>query len=96
MSCPSAKARHQQRIFAEMRHQPQLDLGIIRGDEQVSGCRDERRADLPAQFRLDRDILQVWIGGRQAPRSGADLVKRGVDALFRIGQQRQMSQCSWT
>ncbi len=86
---PLGKSAHQQRIFAEMRHQPQLDLGIIRGDEQVSRGRDERRADLPAQFRLDRDILQVRIGGRQAPGSGAYLVERGVDAPFRIGQQRQ-------
>ncbi len=30
------KGAHQQRIFAEVGHQPQLDLGVIRGDEQVS------------------------------------------------------------
>ena len=30
------KGAHQQRIFAEVRHQPQFDLGVIRGDEQIS------------------------------------------------------------
>ena len=53
------------------------------------GRRDEGRADLAAQFRLDGNILQIRIGGRQAPGSRAYLVERGVDTPLRIGQQRQ-------
>ncbi len=53
------------------------------------GSRDKRRANLAAQLRLDRDILQVRIGGRQAPGGGAYLVEGGVDSPFRVGQQRQ-------
>ena len=83
------KGAHQQRIFAKMRHQPQLDLRVIGRDEHISRRRDEGRADLAAQFRLDGNVLQVRIGGRQAPGRGAHLVEGGVDAPFRIGQQRQ-------
>ena len=53
---------HQARVAGEVRHDPELDLRVIGGDQYVPGRRDERLADAPAFGRPDRDVLQVRVG----------------------------------
>ncbi len=50
-------------IARKMRHDPQLDLRIIRGEQHMTLRRDEGLADAPALRRPDRDVLQVRVAG---------------------------------
>ncbi len=54
-----AERLHQQRIFREMRQQPQLNLRIVRRKQRVSRLSNECGADLAAQLRADGNVLQV-------------------------------------
>src|SRR5690606_3776531 len=51
--------RAQALVPGQVRHEPELDLRVIRGDEPVAGCGDERLPDLAAFGRADRDVLQI-------------------------------------
>ena len=63
-----------------MRRQPQLDLAIVGGDQDVARCGDEGVADLTADLAADRDILKIGVGRRQPPGLRADQAVAGVDA----------------
>src|SRR5215467_4446727 len=83
-----------QRLDAgDLGQEPQLDLGIIGGDELVAVGGDEGAPDLAALLGADRNVLQVWFGGGEAPGRSrrervarVDAVRAGVDvARKRVG-----------
>ena len=51
----------EQRVAREMREKTQFDLRVISGEEDMPRFGDEGGANLAAQFRADRDILQIRI-----------------------------------
>src|SRR3546814_6143714 len=57
-----------------VRREPQLDLRIIGGDDDVARFRHEGVADLAADLGADRDVLEVRVGRTQPPglRAGED------------------------
>ena len=59
----------------------ELDLGVVRVGKGISVTGNECFADLPAEFRFHRDILQVGIRGADASCGGNGLVERRVDPL---------------
>ncbi|MCY1350547.1 hypothetical protein D9M69_367830 [compost metagenome] len=63
-----------------MGHDAQLDLRVVGRQQLVAPGRDEGLADAPALGGADRDVLQVRVGGRQAPGGRHRLVIGGVDA----------------
>src|SRR3546814_4506712 len=63
-----------------MRRQPQFDLAIVVGKDDMAGRGDESVADLAAGLGADRDILEVGIGRRQPPGLRADEAVACVDA----------------
>src|SRR6059058_1940832 len=73
-----------------MRQDAELDLRVIRGDQYVTGIGDEGAADLAAERRTDRNVLQIRIATAQ-PAGGRDrLVEAGVDAAgLRMHELRQ-------
>ncbi len=74
------EGRHEGRVTREVRHEAQLDLGIVRHHEAPARAGDEPAADRLATRRADRDVLQVRIGGREPPRGRTRLVEAGVDS----------------
>jgi hypothetical protein len=44
-----------------VRHDAQLDLGVVGGDDAVAGPGDEGLADLAPLLGADRDVLQVGV-----------------------------------
>ena len=56
-----AECVDQHRIERHMREQAQFDLGVVGDNETPAIARDERRADLAAQFRANGDVLQIGI-----------------------------------
>ena len=76
----------QQRVLREVRHEAELDLRVVGGHEQVAGRGDEGFADFAADFGADGDVLQVGVDAGEAAGGGADLVERGVDAAFGVGE----------
>ncbi len=72
---------HQHRIHRQMREHPKLDLRVVCADQLVAGGSDECRADLAAQLRADRYVLQVRIGRRETPRRRDGLLPARMDAL---------------
>src|SRR3546814_1988437 len=75
------------------RAEPQLDLRIIGGDDDVARFRHEGVADLAADLGADRDVLEVRVGRTQPPGlrageriAGVDAPRAGIDLrLQRIG-----------
>ncbi len=67
-------------VLREVGQDPELDLAVVGGEEQVPRLRHERLADAPPLRGADRDVLQVRVGGRDAAGGGHRLVERGVDA----------------
>ena len=80
MSRSSANALQQARIAGQVRHDAQLDLRIVGGDQRVARRRDEGLADAPALRGADRDVLQIRIRRGQPAGGGHRLVIRGMDA----------------
>src|SRR5213592_4725824 len=64
----------------EVREQPQLDLGVDRGDEHGAGGGDERPPDRFAARRAHGDVLEVRLRGGQPAGGGAGLVETRMDA----------------
>ncbi len=89
MSIPRSVGAHQQRIAAEVRQQPQLDLRVVGRKQLRARRRSKRRANLAPQLRANGNVLQIRIDRRQPARRRGRRLKRGVHARFRIGQQRQ-------
>ena len=46
----------------------QLDLRVVGGDQAAPVLGDEAAADLAAELRPDRDVLEVRVGARQPAR----------------------------
>ncbi len=70
----------QLRNVGDVRQHAQLDLRVVRRDQHRALGRDERRADLAAFLGADRNVLQIGVVGRQAPRGGRSQRIAGVDA----------------
>ena len=68
------------RLLGEMREHAELDLRVVGRNQHVAGIGDERAADLAAERRADRDVLQVRIAAAQAAGGGDRLVEAGVHA----------------
>ena len=77
----------EERVLREVRHEAQLDLRVVGGEEQVAGGGDEGGANLLAERGADGDVLQVGVGGREAAGGRADLVECGVDAAFGVDER---------
>ena len=80
---------HQQRIAAEMRQQPQLDLRIVGGEQLRArrGCKCG--ANFAAELGADGDVLQIGID-RGEPAGGRSRgLKRGVHARVGVGEKWQ-------
>ncbi|MNR42702.1 hypothetical protein D3C85_1612430 [compost metagenome] len=56
------KGGQQPLVTGEVRHDPQLDLGIVRRHQLVAGARDEGLPDAAPLLIAHRDVLQVRIG----------------------------------
>ena len=77
-------------VGGKVRHNSQLDLRIVRGEQQISFFGDERRANLPPQLAADGNVLQVRVGRAEPARRRARLAKAGVQApCFGMNQFRQ-------
>ena len=57
-SSPERNASLHARIVRDMRQHAQLDLAVVRVDQYPARARDEHAANLAAQLRAHRDILQ--------------------------------------
>lgn len=70
-------------VAGEGCHDAEFDLGVVAGEEgEVLGIfRDEGAADAAADFGADGDVLEVGVGGGEAPGGDDPLVEVGVDAL---------------
>ena len=74
-----------------MRHDPELDLRIVRCNQRSPGGRDERLTNASTFGGTHRDVLQVRVGRRQATGRSDRLVIRRVNAAgARIDLQRQL------
>ena len=71
----------QLRDVGNVREQAQLDLRIVGGQEDVPCLRNEGLADLRAFLGADRDVLQIGIGGGEAPGGRCGQREAGVDAV---------------
>ncbi len=67
-------------VARQVRHDPQLDLGVVRRDQPVALRGDEGLADAPALLGADGNVLQVRVRGRQPPRGRDRLVIGRMDA----------------
>ena len=75
-----AEGVQQTGILCQMRHDPQLDLRVVRRQQFVALWRDKGLANAAAFGGADRDVLQVRIRGRQATRCRHRLMIGGMDA----------------
>ena len=85
------KSLQKRRVPADMRHDAQLDLAVVRtGDDAARWC-DEGFAHTTALGRTDGNVLQIRIIAGQAPGHRHRLRVMGVDAAgARQGQLRQL------
>ena len=89
---PVAERLHEVPVLAEVRHDAELDLRVVRGhDHALRRPRDEGLADLLSAFGADGDVLQVRVGAGQAAGGRKRLIERRMDtAVHRrdIGRER--------
>ena len=77
-------------VAGQVREHAQFNLRIVDGDQDEAGLGDERRANLAAERRADRDVLQIRVAATETSRRGHRLIERRVDAPgSRIDEQRQ-------
>ena len=63
-------------VAGKMRHQTKLDLAVVRGEQNVGVALGYEGAANPAsELAAHRDVLQVRVGGRQAPRRRRGLIE---------------------
>ena len=68
-------------VAGQVRHQAHLDLRVVGAHERLEALtRDEGAANAHAVGATRGDVLQVRIGGREAPRGRGDLGEGRVDA----------------
>ena len=80
MSSPRAERLDQRLVARQVGEHAQLDLRVVRRDQDVTRFGDERAPDLAAELGADRDVLQVGIAAAQPSRGGDRLIEAGVDA----------------
>ena len=86
----AGEGRGQRLVARQVRQHPQLDLRVVGRDQHVAGLGDEGAADLAAERRADRDVLQVRVAAAQPSGGGHGLVEHGVHATGdRVDQRRQ-------
>ena len=66
-------------VAGEMGHHSQLNLRIVGGEKELAFFRYEGLAYLLAIVTAHRDILQVRVARRKAPRGGNGLVEGRMD-----------------
>ena len=84
MSLPSAKASLSAFDVGDVGEHAKLDLGIVRGQEDVALLGDEGLSDFAAFLGADRDVLQVGVVGGEAAGRGDGHGVGGVDAAVRL------------
>ena len=70
---PVAEGRDEHWIFRKVRHDAQLDLRVIRGQQYLSFIGDERGANLPPQLGSNRNVLQIGVARTEPARGRASL-----------------------
>ena len=78
MSSPRRERVHQHRLARYVGEDPQLDLGVVGRQHRVPGLGDERAADLAAERRPDRDVLEVRPDRGEPAGGGGGLAEEGV------------------
>src|SRR5215208_954465 len=68
------------KIFSAVRQDAELDLRVVGRDQHVPRVGDKGPADLAAEWRANRDVLQVGVAAAQASGGGDRLVEARVDA----------------
>ena len=81
------KGAHQVLVSRKMRQQTQLNLRVVHRQKDASLARRERRLDGTPQLRARRNVLQIGVARRQAPRRGDGLVVRGVHTPVTTAQR---------
>ena len=73
-----------------MRHDAQLDLRVVRGQQYLSFLGDESGANLSPQLAADRNVLQIRIARAKPAGGRAGLRKAGVQSSgFGMDQLRK-------
>ena len=86
---PGAEGLHQRRVAGKMGHQPQLNLAVVRVQQHPALPGQEGPADLLALLGADGDVLQIRLGGGNAPGGGGHLVKGGMHPALCVGQAKK-------
>ncbi len=78
---PVLEGLDHRRVLAQRRHHAQLHLAVVRAQQHPARLAGHKGLPyLPPVRAADRDVLQVRIARRHAPRGRHELVKRRVDA----------------
>ncbi len=84
---PALERAHQPLLAREVREDAQLDLRVVGGQQPRARLGHERAADLAAQRRAHRDVLQVRVRAREPAGGRGRLRERRVDAA--VGGDRR-------
>ena len=77
---PRPEGLDQARVPGQVRHDPHLDLAVVRGHERLEPVPDdEGLTDPPPLLGADRDVLQVGVGRTQPTSRGNGLQVGRVD-----------------
>ena len=82
-------------VPGQMGQDAQLDLRVVGHQEDLPvAAGHEGPADLPSQLPAYRDVLEVGVGGGEAPGGRHGLVEGGVDpsggGVYQLGQRHQV------
>ena len=67
-------------IAGDVGEEAQFNLGVIGVDQHIPRFRNEHAADFRSEFRADRDVLKIRLGGTEPSGCGRHHVEGGVDA----------------
>jgi len=76
----SGEGPDEDRVLREVREDARLDLVVVGREEERAGLRHEGFADADPPFSLDRDVLEVRLGGGEATRRRDRLVQGRMQA----------------
>ena len=78
-------------VLTEMRHEAELNLTVVGGEEEASLIGNDRFADKPPALGTDRQVLEVRVGRRETTGSRDRLVIGRVDlsVLGDVTRQRR-------
>ena len=85
----SGEGGDQMIVAGDVRQDAQLDLAVVRRHQGVPPLRNEGVPDLAAEGGSNRNVLQVWIGGAEAPRCRHRLLEGGVHTAVALHELRQ-------